>query len=216
MSEAEFFNDSDEAEILGGNDEQLDALASFDMASLRKVAKIFGVTAQRTWSKEDYLTAIKRKQEQNTVTNFVFDSTTAPKPGYARVIIHRDPTPGHQNSPVHYGFNGMLIAIPRGVEVDVPYPFVDVMKNAITVQTEMVENLDMNSPGTGRFRDEDRLSYPFQVLAATPGEWNNQHDGRKHGYAQRKAFFDTFGHWPTHGELTEWKKQSITDAARSK
>lgn len=195
-------------------DEQSAALDSMPIAQLRQFAKFMKIPSQRDWSKEDYVDAIKRRQEQTSSPNFVFDSESAPKPGYARLLIHRDPTPGHKNSPIHLGFNGTLISVPRGVEVDVPYPFVEILKNARSTVIEDSSQDTSSMPGPNNkssYRDSERASYPYQVSAITPGEYINPNDSRGRSYAERLAFFNKFGSWPTEGELKEAKKLRMVD-----
>lgn len=188
---------------------QIEAVEKFDIAQLRKVAKFLGITAQRDWRAEDYVAAIKTKQEQNALSTYVFDGNTGPAPGHARLMLHRDPTPGHKNSPVQVGVNGRIIHIPRGIEVDVPLPFVEALKNAKTTYVRQVEMGNANAP-MGIFRDEETVSYPFQVTAVTPGgKFENQHDARATNYVHRKAFYDMVGRWPTSGELQEAIKARI-------
>lgn len=187
----------------------LDALEEFDINQLRKVASFVGVQPARDWKKEDFVRAIKAKQEQNDLTNYVFDDGTAPKPGYARIVLHRDPTPGHKNSPVQVGVNGRIIHVPRGIQVDVPIPFVEALRNARSMQIRQVEGASAATPG-GVYRDEEMTNYPFQVDAITPGgKFENPYDGRHIVYAQREEFFKKFGHWPTAAELVEAKKAKI-------
>lgn len=183
-----------------------DALDTLKISDLRKFAKILGITAQRDWTMEDFLLAIKQRQEQSGVSLALGEN--APKPGYARVLIHRDPTPGHKNTPVHLGLNGTLIAVPRGVEVVIPADFIEVLQNAITTKKEQTRQASGENPA-GVFEDVQSVSYPFTVVAHTPGKWHNPHDGRAANYARREEFWKKFGRWPTHGELNEAMKQKI-------
>lgn len=183
--------------------EVMDALS---MADLRTLAKVLGITSQRDWTKEDYVKAIQAKNSKHG-TEVVVDESLGLKPGHARVMIHRDPTPGHGNKPVHVGFNGKLYAIPRGLTVEVPKPVIESLKNAVTTYTEQDKEPSRDNPG-GTFRDSARVSYPYQVLAEDPRPWAGQ-DPRSRSYAERKAFYDRYGAWPTEGELKEAKKARI-------
>ena len=183
---------------------QMDALADLDIGSLRKVAKALGVSASRDWDKTAYVKAIIAHQNKS-IASFVIDGDLAPAPGYARVLIHRDPTPGHKNSPIHVGLNGRLFQVPRGPELDIPYPYVGVLRDAVTVTTEDVS-------GEGDFVDQRRTSYPFQVLAMTPGEFVNYNDQRAVNYQHRVEFHEKMGHWPTHGELTKYIEAKASKA----
>lgn len=182
---------------------EIEGLESLDMADLRRLAKILGITSQRDWKKEDYLAAINEKQHPKAAA--VGDPSKMPPPGYARVIVHRDPTPGHRNNAIHVGVNGHIFGVPRGVEVDLPIPFMEALANAITIEKQEREAPSINNPN-GRYTDSPKLSYPFQVISVTPGEYVNPHDSRARVAAIRKQFNDKHGKWPTHGELSEYRK----------
>lgn len=186
---------------------QIDAVDDLDMASLRKVTKLLGISAQRDWSKEDFIAAIKAKQENVNAPSLVFDNSLAPKPGYARIIIHRDNSPGHKNPPIHAGINGRIFSIPRGVEVDIPEPLVGVLSNARSLVLRQTDD----NEGRTTYKDSMTQSYPFQVLAVTPGKFENNVDGRAANFERRKAFNTKFGRWPTKGELEEAMRHRIAN-----
>lgn len=180
------------------DNEILDAVDGLEIGELRKAAKALGIPAERTWVKKDFIEAIQKKQnESGGVMNFMPNAGDAPAPGYARLVIHRNPAPGHKNTPIHVGFNGMLYQIPRGINVDVPKEFIGVLKDAVVKETREVE--------PGKYVEEDQPSYPFQVLAITPGKWKNPNDNRAAAFKIRKDFFNKHGVWPTAGELREFK-----------
>lgn len=187
---------------------QLEAVQALDIGQLRRAAKLLGITAERTWTKENFVAAIQNKQANEELVNAVFDLNIGPAAGYARVIIHRDPSPNHKNSPVHLGVNGRLIAMPRGAEFDIPIPFVEALKNATSLVTESAAESSKENPG-GVYKEQERMSYPFQVISVTPGPFINTNDGRGAKYAKRKAFFDMYGNWPTDGELKEYNKHEM-------
>lgn len=197
------------------SDTQLDAVETLDIGQLRKAAGLLGIKAEKHWRKDDYIEAIRDKQAQETMVNAVFDINAGPKPGYARVIIHRDPTPNHKNGPVHLGVNGRIISVPRGGQFDIPIPFVEVLQNAVTTVTQQTETATKENP-TGSYTEEPRTSYPFQVLSVTPGPFKNPHDARSARYAKRKAFFDIHGAWPTDGELKDFEKVRMAKEMNSK
>lgn len=196
------------------SNEHIEAVASLDIGQLRKAAGVLGIKAERTWRKEDFIEAIQAAQSRdNGMVNAVFDTNSGPKPGFARVVIHRDPTPNHRNGPIHLGVNGRLIAVPRGGEFDIPIPYVEVLKNAITTVTEQTEHASKDNP-SGSYREEARTSYPFQVVAITPGPFQNQHDQRAAKYVKRLAFWEANGAWPTDGELKEFEKVRMAKQIR--
>lgn len=191
-----------------------ESIEALDISALRSAAKTLGISAARDWDKGDFVRAIKNKQSADAVTRVVFDSSSAPAPGYARILIHRDPTPNHANSPVHVGLNGQLYLVPRGVEVDVPKEFVGVMNDAKTLQVRQQESESRANPG-GVYKDELQTSYPFQVLAVTPGKWRNKQDNRGAAYAVKKEFMEMHGSWPTEGELKSFRNARMNKRMKS-
>lgn len=187
----------------------LDSVESLDMADLRRMAKILGITSQRDWKKEDYVKALKDQRSKDVP--LAQTQGSGPQPGYARVLVHRDPTPGHANKPLHVAVNGHIFGVPRGVEVDVPIPHIEALANAIVLESRQVSNPDRNHP-EGRYREEPKTSYPFQVIAITPGEYRNPHDNRIHTSKIREEFNRKFGKWPTAGELAEYRKEQHNKA----
>ena len=188
---------------------QVQNVDNLDMASLRKYAKLLNIGASRDWDKNDYINAIKEKQSNKTRAKIVFDNGNAPAPGYVRIIMNRDPTPGHANSPVQVGVNGDLLHIPRGIPVDIPEAFVKALFLATTKTNQQIE-APSNANPTGTFRNEDTVSYPFQIQDSTAGgKWKARNDNRSANYALRASFEKTFGRWPTAGELEEAMKAKI-------
>lgn len=189
---------------------QEDALDGLKIADLRRVAKILGISAQRDWATEDFVNAIKAKQEQAATPSLVFDGALAPKPGYARILVHRDMSPGHKNTPIHAAFNGWIFAIPRGIEVDVPKEIIEVLSNAKALVTRQ----EYDDQGrTSVVREDLVQSYPFQVLAISPGQARNPHDNRGATAIKRQEFCDKFGRYPTGGEFAEYLKTQMAKTA---
>lgn len=188
---------------------QLDVVDSFDIAELRRAAKALNIEARRDWDKADYISAIKAKQAKKTAAAVVFDTELGPKPGYARIVLHRDPMPGHKNSPVQVGVNGRLLSIPRGIEVDIPIPHVEALRNAKGKIPRMQQDANPNQPG-GIYKDEEIYSYTFDVRAITPGgQFASPLDSRAVQARASQAFADVFGRYPTHGELQKWQDAKI-------
>lgn len=200
---------------------------------IRARAKQLGVTAQRDWKRQDYVKAIRIAQgyavdsdeypeaepEVDDTINLVADYSLpaslvksmkdkAPlKPGYARIVIHKDPTPGHANSSVPLGLNGTFMLVPRGVEVDIPLEFIGVLQDAVqTLITQKTEPTPSNP--SGEMVETDVLSYPFQVLAVRPGpKFKSAIDQRSIKAAKKEKFAQLYGKYPTEGELFEWEKE---------
>lgn len=189
---------------LNDSNEHVEEMDELNIATLRQVSKYLGISSQRSWGKEDYIKAIKQKQANHNVASLVLDGTDAPAPGYARLIVHRDPTPGHRNTPIHVGLNGKMFQVPRGIEVDLPKEYINVLKDAVD---EILQDNSDAKPGDTKETWQRQAAYPFQVLAITPGDaFANKMDSRSATYKVRKAFFDKFGQWPTDAELKDFKK----------
>lgn len=188
---------------------QLDAVDELSMAQLRAAAKLMKISAQRDWGKEDFIEAIKAKQSQNEAVSYVVDGDIGPKPGFARVLIHRDPTPKAKNSAVPLGFNGQIYLVPRGIEVDIPKEFIEVLKNASYLAYRDSGDESGTDLKSRTQREEKQQSYPFTVSTITPGEWRNPNDQRAAHYAVREEFVRKLGHWPTHAELKEAQKAKL-------
>lgn len=187
--------------------EQTDAVNKLDIGALRTFAKAMGLNAGRDWTKEDFVRAIIAKGEQSNV-GAVLDDANAPRPGYSRIILHRDTSAGHKNSPVQIGHNGQLYSIPRGISVDVPTYVLNVLADAEGKVTSEIESAN----GPSNFVENVQKSYPYQVLATTPGSVKNTVDPRAAEAALRKSCKDTIGRWPTDGEYKEWLRTRMNKA----
>lgn len=214
------------------------ALNDASIGDLRALAKSYGIKADRKWARVDFVKAILSKQEDGAVPTLASDdvdqeeidrlisnyslpqnrtNTAAalgpPKPGYARVILHKDPTPNHANSPVHVGLNGRLMNVPRGVAVDLPIEYLGVLRDAVHHVRKQIQEPDGQNPD-GKYNEEEILSYPYQIVAITPGgKFVNKEDQRSASATRRKAFHNVLGRWPTDGELHEWEKTNAAAAA---
>lgn len=207
---------------------QEDHLIDATIGELRALAKRYGIKAQRDWTKPDFIKAIAKAADSGDVPDMSSDDSEAdrlianyslpterttaeaakgqPKPGFARVILHKDSTPGHSNSAVQVGLNGKYYNVPRGIAVDLPIPFLGVLRDAVhkvrrQVKEPNADNLE------GVVTEEEILSYPFQIVSLTPGgSFSNAEDQRATSAKRRAAFHKDLGRWPTDGELIEWEK----------
>lgn len=216
---------------------QEDLLIDAKIGELRALAKRYGIEAQRDWSKPDYIKAIAKKQAEGENPDLHTDDGEAdrliasyslaqdkseasaakgmPKPGYARIIVHKDSTPGHSNGAVQVGLNGRFFNVPRGVAVDLPIPYLGVLRDAVHKQRRQIKEPDANNL-EGVVTEEEILSYPFQIVSLTPGgKFVNQEDQRSVSASRRAAFHKDLGRWPTDGELVEWEKANAARAARA-
>lgn len=176
-----------------------------DIGTLRAVAKALKIKAERTWRTEDYLEAIAQQQSARNLPDVVLDEN-APKPGYARIIIHRNGDPNGSNSPVHLALNGKFYQVPRGIPVDIEKEFIEVLQHATSRQPVLKQAADNRNPA-GIYGDEENMAYPFQVVAITPGSaFNSKLDNRAVKHKYKEDFLAEHDHWPTDGELKEFLK----------
>lgn len=180
-----------------------EAIASLDFHDIKKFAKLMGIKASREWTKEDYIAAVVAKQKANDV-QVVLDAN-APAPGYSRIILHRDPTPKAKNNPVHVGVNGRLNQIPRGIEVDIPTEMVEILQNA---RSKTLTEVD-GPGGKPTFVETETISYPYQLIATTPGKSHNRYDNRAESFKIKLQCKEAIKKWPTDGELKEWLKHRM-------
>lgn len=213
-------------------------LETCHIGTLRSIAKAEGIVVQRDWTRKDIVNAVKAGRgepveaddaeqtidDEDAINQMVFGASkteakkaadSRPKPGFAKVLIHKDPTPGHANSPVPVALNGRMIFIPRGVPVDVQIEYVGVLRDAVHTIVTQKKEPTQNNPN-GEVTEEDILSYPFQVLSVTPGKsFRSDVDQRAKHAQRRQRFAETFHHWPTKGELDEWEKTLIAQRVKN-
>jgi hypothetical protein len=181
---------------------------NLSLEKLRKYCSFYRIPISNTASKEEVVEAIKGKMKGRDIA-VVAEAGNMPAPGWARIELQRDPSPGSSNRPVYVAVNGYRITVPRGVTVDVPKKIVDVLNDA--KEWKLVENHDepLNSPK--RYIRQPVLSYPFQVHAITPGPdpRPGYEKSKMAHYGPRKEFHDMFGRWPKKSELLEAQKEGF-------
>jgi hypothetical protein len=172
-----------------------DKLDTMDIASLRKYAKTYNVTLDRHDTAEDIKYRIRDKQKRHNLVKEA-DTNSGPEPGRWRIILHKNAEGGKSGTrPVHVMVNGYRVNIPRNVAVDVPEKVVRVLENSVHY---VVVDSDFNNGPAQQSTYEAQMSYPFQVLAMTPGpDPVPGHEKTKLGYyLRRRAFWEEFGYWP--------------------
>lgn len=175
---------------------------------LRKYCGLYRIPIANTADKAEIIEAIKSKSKTREMAT-VAETDNRPAPGWARIELHRDPTPGSSNRPLYVSINGYRVTIPRGVQVDVPEKIVGVLNDA--KEWKLVENQDepLNSPR--RYQRQPMLSYPFQLIDRTPGPdpRPGYEKSKASHYGPRAEFHERFGRWPTRAELLEAQKEGF-------
>lgn len=175
-------------------DQELEAvLVAMPIGELRKTAKQgYGINLSRDMTAEDIRAAIHHKKAKH---NFVTQAneSSLPAPGMWRIMLHKTSDQGAKagSRPATFRVNGFFVTIPRNVVVDVPEKVVRAIEN--TIHYEMVDDDE-----TGRVKIEPRMSFPFQILASTPGPdpKPGYEKAKARYYARRLAYLNEFGHWP--------------------
>lgn len=185
-------------------------LEDLSIGSLRKYAALYRMTVPKTATKVELIALIKEKRNSQDMAILVEDTNdTGPKPGWSRIQMHRDPTPGAENHPIFVGCNGYNVAVPRGVDVDVPNKVVAVLNDA--VELRLVENFQVPTGHPDRHTYQKMLSYPYSVLAMNPGPDPRPgfEKSKAAAHRPREKFRQLFGKWPSHAELLEAQKEGL-------
>ena len=176
--------------------------SEMEIAKLREYASHLRVPLAKTATKPEIIKAIEAKLNGRVIPS-IADSETKLKPGYARIRLLEDPTPGAGNMPVYLNANGYVCTIPRGVEVVVPMRVVRTLNDATVLKRKQAIVTDAN--GREQFKETtvQAPSYPFQILDMAPGpEILTAHEkNKKKIQGPRIQYRDKFGHWPKPGDL---------------
>lgn len=173
-------------------DPKADEFEAMTIAQARAAAKLYNVPLSREMTLEDIRAALRRKTSKN---NFVkaADTSSGPAPGMYRIIVHKTSDLGAKvgSRHVYVNANGHKVQIPRNIAVDVPEKVVRILENSIHYVTVEGDN-------GGHSYHEPQLTYPFQILASTPGP--DPRPGyekmKARTYRAREKFRDRFGYWP--------------------
>lgn len=136
------------------------ALEDLTIQELRKLATSYQIKASRDWDSDDFIAAINnRRRKHSALADIVLDNNRGPAAGKARIRLHNTQT--GSNHPVPVNVNNYYALIPRDVEVDVPLEVLECLRNSKTP----VRVKD----ASGKLVWKEHPSYPFDVLAITPG-----------------------------------------------
>lgn len=178
-------------------------LKELTIAQLREYAKHLRVPLERTATKEEILKIIEAKISGRSVPMLASQNNVVP-PGYAKIRVLEDPTPGAANIPVYVNFNGYEATLPRGVDIIVPMRVVRGLNDAVVNKKKQVIAPDANGREAFRETVVRTPSYPFQILEVSPGpEVLTPHEQNKLKMQRpREKYRQMFGRWPKAGDLT--------------
>lgn len=175
---------------------------------LRKYADLMRVPVSNTMTVEELRKAIRAKQKDRQTVE-IAETGSRPKPGWARIELLRDGSPGASNRPVYVNANGYRVTVPRGVDVDVPIKVVRVLNDARSVKITEDPTKPYNSPS--RWRREMLPSYPFQVkdIVEGPDPRPGLEATKVAKQGPREEFRNKFGRYPRKGELLQAQKEGF-------
>lgn len=178
-------------------------LKDLTIAQLREYAKHLRVPLERTANKEDILKIIEAKLNGRTVPMLASHQDSVP-PGYAKIRVLEDPTPGSANIPVYVNFNGYEATLPRGVDIVVPMRVVRGLNDAVVNRKKQTIAPDANGREAFRETVVRTPSFPYQVIEINPGpEVLTSHEQNKLKMQRpREKYRQMFGRWPKSGDLT--------------
>ena len=171
---------------------------------LQKLAsQQYNITLTPSMTADDIRLLIKAKQKKGDVAKLSEFVGDRPEPGWARIMIHRDPNPQASNRPVYVGANGYRITIPRGVEVDVPLKVVGVLNKA--KQGALKENKSVARGDPNRYVWEESHTYPFSIIdhvdGPDPRPGNERNNTAKK--IMKQKFLAKYGFYPKGNQLRE-------------
>lgn len=169
---------------------------------LRAYASHMNIAVPKTSSKEDIVKLINSQQGNKAIPELVMEGSYV-RPGYARIRLQEDPTPGAENFPVYLNCNGYQCTIPRGRDVIVPMRVVRTLNDAQVKRRKQIRQAGPDGRETLRETVVTVPSYPFQTLEVNPGPepLTPLEAARAKVMAPRKRYKEFFGHYPRRGEL---------------
>lgn len=165
----------------------------------QKAVKNFGLRLTKDDTKEDVINkiiGIASKQE------FASEAMgDMPAAGWTRIRVH--PIPGKPTFPFFVGVNGWFCWVPYNVDVDVPSKIVGVLRDALEYKYTLDSETGMNKVAM-------EASYPFTIIAATPGPdpRPGAEVGRERKLAAKRAFAEENGYWPSDEDIKEFRHQA--------
>lgn len=186
---------TDEQPLISGPD-----FNSMTIQQLRQYASHSGVTVPKTANTDDIRRLLNAKLQNKSMLELA-DKYSVVRPGYAKIILHKDSTPGAQNLPVFVQINGYQCTVPKGKEVIVPNRILRVLQDAVVSRMDDSNSADPRATEPTRTRVH---SYPFTILEGPvpgPEPLTPLEAAKARVLAPRKRYQQLFGHWPKRGEL---------------
>ena len=188
---------TDEAQAISGPD-----FSSMTIQQLRQYASHAGVAVPKTANTEDMRKLLNAKLQGKSMPELSTDESVV-RPGYSKIIVQEDSTPGAANLPVFVQINGYQATLPRGKEIIVPNRIVRVLQDAKVKRRKQAWVPGPDGREQLRETTVTVPSYPFSVIEMVPGPdaLTALEIAKARVLAPRKRYQQMFGHWPKRGEL---------------
>lgn len=176
---------------------------------LRVKAGSLGIPVSKTMNTQTLQKLIDNYEGNNAQKHVDrFDDITGdrPKPGYARVIIHKNPDPRAANTDWWGSVNGFAVQVRRGEEVDIP---IKILRSSLmlTKMTILRDRGDDWAGSADRYYEDEVYDTPFTVLMITEGQDPKHYhyeNNQKKKNSNRVEFHREHGFWPKPQMLREW------------
>lgn len=152
------------------NSELRTSLEALSWGDLKRTAKqSYGFNPAREMTRDQIISKILLLASDDSRIKAVVDLDAPPKPGFARIRIHKHNRAGGDD-PVQISVNGKEITILRDKAVDIPHKFVNALKNAIN-DLMFPNGYTMDSDKAEIYEDiaEEERDYSFDMIASSPG-----------------------------------------------
>lgn len=164
---------------------------TYDIASLRRLASVMKIEAQRTWDKDDYIKAINTRRKGEGVCRVVYDESSEIPRGFCRIRLPL--TPNGTDTPLTISVNKFSTTIPRNIVVDVPKE----IRDQLRASTEPVTREGFNDKGEKVVKTVLVPSQPFEQLGEQVGESGlvkPSNDPKEQRVRER--YKEEYGRWP--------------------
>ncbi len=175
---------------------------------LRRAANAMGIQANRDWNADDFRNHINSARKNSSMVGIVVDLNKNPPVGHARIKLNNNDS--GQNYPVPVSINRYILKIPRNVVVDVPLEVLEALNHSTMPSFKSETDIETGQVKSSR---EEIQSYPYQLIAITPGTALDRFGNPKikgssdpERYRMREEYKRIYGRWPKRLEFKSFKE----------
>lgn len=183
-------------------------VSTYDIAELRRLAAAMKITAEKTWTKDEYITAINTRRKREVAAKIVLDSKQEIPVGFVRIKLPL--TQEGSDSPLTIRVNNFVTTLPRDVVVDVPKE----VRDQLASTTESVTRKVFDKDGHETIKAIEVPCQPFTQIGESYGEsgavrpMNSHKDQRV-----RELYRKVHEKWPrrTDPDWVEFRKAFVAE-----